>query len=452
MSAWIATLRRQRLAVLGAGFVFLLAAWVLSSLLAPHRDPFAEAIRKKGYPASLAELDAWYPSVPPAENVALVYTNALGMLTNSEGPITNFMSKSWLPPIGQGLSAEERSELEAILAEKQPALRLLYSAPASGRSRYPINLKDGFATLLPHLAKLKQAVSLLTAEGLLHASDGDAEKATQAFLAAGRVAESLSEEPVLVSQLVRYADWAILLPRLERALSLTTFTDAQLASLQALVDTAERPRAAARGMASEQTIGLAIFTDRKMTQRAFREVPGSSPRAGDFFADAFISLYRVTGLLERDKAYLCNKMGQRVAALELPYPARFATLQQLESVTNVPNRFLFFSRMLLPALGKVHIRDADHLSLVRVATAALAIERFRLAHANALPDTLEQLTPACCKTVPTDPFDGKPHRYKRHGASYAVYSIGNDGQDDGGVVWDSNYLKVPQDVGFVVKH
>jgi hypothetical protein len=33
-----------------------------------------------------------------------------------------------------------------------------------------------------------------------------------------------------------------------------------------------------------------------------------------------------------------------------------------------------------------------------------------------------------------------------------VYSVGSDGHDDGGVVWDSNYVKVPQDVAFVVKH
>ena len=92
------------------------------------------------------------------------------------------------------------------------------------------------------------------------------------------------------------------------------------------------------------------------------------------------------------------------------------------------------------------------MALVRVATAALAIERFRLAHTSALPENLEQLVPAFCKAVPTDPIDGKPLRFKTHGASYAVYSIGSDGKDDGGVTWDSNYTKVPQDVSFVVKH
>jgi hypothetical protein len=72
-------------------------------------------IRKRGYPAALAELDAWYPSVPTAENAALVYTNAFALLTNPAGPITNFMDKSWLPSLGQGLSAEEKSELTDVL-------------------------------------------------------------------------------------------------------------------------------------------------------------------------------------------------------------------------------------------------------------------------------------------------------------------------------------------------
>ena len=238
MSSWLESVRRKRLAALGAGVLLLLAAWMLWSLLAPHKDPFVEAIHKRGYPATPAELDAWYLAVPPAENVALVYTNAIAGLTNTAGPITNFTSKSWLPPIGEGLSPEERSELKAVLASNQAALSLLYAAPASGRSRYPIHLQDGPATPLPDLGSLKRAVSLLSAEALLHATDGDAEKATQAFLVAGRVAESVSEEPIVISQLVRYADWAILLPRLERALCLTPFTDRQLASLQEIVERA----------------------------------------------------------------------------------------------------------------------------------------------------------------------------------------------------------------------
>ena len=451
MSSWLETMRRRRLAALGTGVGLLLGMLVLRGLLAPDRDPFIDAIRRRGYPATLAELDAWYPYVPPAENAALVYTNAFGLLTNSTGPITNLTSGTWLPPIGQGLSPQERSELKAVLAQNQAALHLLHSAPASGRSRYPIHLQDGPETLLPHLGTLKRAVSLVAAEAFLHATDGDAEKSTQAFLVAGQVAESVSEEPIIISQLVRYASWNILLTRLERALSVAPFTDTHLASLEEIVETAERPRAMARAAAGGQATHLSLYTDRKIMKRAFKDTLGFTGHAGPFLATAFVSLLRVTGLLAKDRAFYCETMGKDIAALELPYPARLAAVQQMAAITNTPSRF-YFSRMLLPALDKANNRDASHVALVRVAAAALAVERFRLAHGKALPESLEQLVPAYCQAVPTDPFDGKPLRYKTRGGSYAVYSIGNDGQDNGGVVWDSNYLKVPQDVGFVVKH
>jgi hypothetical protein len=452
MNAWLETARRNRLLAVGLVVALLLSAWVLTNLLTPHRDLFVEAVRKKGYPASAAELDAWYLAVPPAENLALYYTNAFAPLTNSFGPTTNFMNKLWLPPIGQGISAQDRADFKAALAEHQASLRLLCDAPATGRSRYPICLADGPATLLPHLARLKQGVCLLSAEGLLNAADGDAEKATRAFLAAGRLAESLSEEPLVISQFVRYACWAILLPRFERALSLVAFTDSQLGSVQALIGTAERPRSAARAWAGEQAVDLSLYTDRKMMLDGFRELQGNHGRAGDLLARVSLNLYRLTGLMEKDKAYCCDTMGRQLVALELPYPARFAAARQVVPAISGPNRLFILSRMFLPALGNAHFRDADHTALVRVATTAVAIERFRLAHTNALPRELDQLVPGCCQTLAADPYDGKPLRYKTQGASYVVYSIGSDGQDDGGVAWDSHYVKIPQDVGFVVKH
>jgi hypothetical protein len=286
----------------------------------------------------------------------------------------------------------------------------------------------------------------------MHATEGDAEKATQAFLAAGRAAESLSEEPIIISQLVRYAGWAILLPRLERSLCLAHFTDSQLAALQQVVEPAERPRAAARAWAGEQAIHMSVFNEPKMRRMAFRELQGSGWQAGGLLMAGSFTLLQVTGIMEKDKAFFCAEMGRELAALELPYPARFAACQQLAAITNQPSRLFVLSRMLLPALGGFHIREADHVARVRVTTAALAVERFRVTHTNALPGNLDQLAPAYCNAVPADPYDGKPLRYKTHGGSYVVYSVGSDGRDDGGVVWESNYLKVPQDVAFVVKH
>ncbi len=63
---------------------------------------------------------------------------------------------------------------------------------------------------------------------------------------------------------------------------------------------------------------------------------------------------------------------------------------------------------------------------------AVAIERYRLDNAGALPETLDRLVPKYLADVPMDPTDGGPVRYVRDAASYTIYSVGSDGVDNGG--------------------
>jgi len=170
--------RRNRLAILGTALGLSLAAAIGWMLEFPRPDPLAGVLRKKGYPTTLAELDAWYPAVPPAENAALIYTNAFAHLTNCAGTATNFLGLNWLPPIGQGFNAQEKADLDCIVEANGEALRLLHSVPASARSRYPIDLTEGYTLALPYLAQTRRAVLLLASQALMQAGDGQAEAAT----------------------------------------------------------------------------------------------------------------------------------------------------------------------------------------------------------------------------------------------------------------------------------
>jgi type II secretory pathway pseudopilin PulG len=75
--------------------------------------------------------------------------------------------------------------------------------------------------------------------------------------------------------------------------------------------------------------------------------------------------------------------------------------------------------------------EAECSARVRLATTALAIERFRLAQGR-LPENLNGLTPQFLSAVPSDPFDGASLRYHRLAKSYVIYSVGRDGHDNGG--------------------
>ena len=60
------------------------------------------------------------------------------------------------------------------------------------------------------------------------------------------------------------------------------------------------------------------------------------------------------------------------------------------------------------------------------------MERFRIAHDGKLPSALAELVPQYLAAVPTDPFDGKPLRFRPLAKGFVVYSLGEDGDDDGG--------------------
>jgi hypothetical protein len=63
--------------------------------------------------------------------------------------------------------------------------------------------------------------------------------------------------------------------------------------------------------------------------------------------------------------------------------------------------------------------------------AAIAVERYRLANGR-WPESLQELSPNLLNTGPLGPFDGAPLRYRRVADGVVIYTVGNDGTDDGG--------------------
>ena len=64
--------------------------------------------------------------------------------------------------------------------------------------------------------------------------------------------------------------------------------------------------------------------------------------------------------------------------------------------------------------------------------AAIALKRFELRHGK-LPSSLEALVPEVLAAVPYDYMSAKPLCYRvGNDGRYVIYSVGEDGKDDGG--------------------
>jgi len=76
-------------------------------------------------------------------------------------------------------------------------------------------------------------------------------------------------------------------------------------------------------------------------------------------------------------------------------------------------------------------RVEARLSVMRL---ACAVEVYRIRRGR-LPASLEELAPDILPKLPRDPFTGRGYIYrvKPGGADYLIYSVGSDGEDDGGV-------------------
>ncbi len=401
-------------------------------------DPHIRKIREQGYPASLAELNAWYGSVEPAENVALYYTNvfASALLSGTNATVDQFSSpENWLPARGQMLTGERQKEFVGILASNLAVLDLLHSAPTSHLSRYPVDLSLGRAADLWHLARARRAVGVLTAEAMVHCATGDKDKAIAAIMAAARLADSLQQEPLLASQSVRLRCWGTITASINRILNCTELDERGLALLEVTLARAEAPGSLGRCLAGERVCGLTIFSDRREQALLFAG-SANQPTSVDRFRSALLfSALKTSGILQKDKRFYLEHMQAVIAAAEQPLPLRFDLSQNVFTRLSLGwSRFYVLSGMLLSGSGmsEIFTRDATSVAWVRATQAAVAVERFRARHAGSVPKKLDDLVPELLDRLPLDPFDGKPLRFKSLNDGYVVYSVGSDGKDDGG--------------------
>jgi hypothetical protein len=94
----------------------------------------------------------------------------------------------------------------------------------------------------------------------------------------------------------------------------------------------------------------------------------------------------------------------------------------------------YFASLLVPALSRCFETQAKSQARHRAAEVLLAATRARL-EAGTRPESAESLVPTWLVAVPADPFRAEvPLTVKTGPDGWVVYSVGPDGEDDGGPV------------------
>ncbi len=398
-----------------------------------------------GEPVTTEDLELYYAHPDPDDDCTDLWLDATRPLDTEEFreaakelPIVGD-DESEIPSPGQPWAKLEA--VEALLKQYSESLKKMHqAADERGAARYPTDFSQGIAMLTPHIEQLHKGMRLLVLQANVRARRGDAHGAAESLRAILRLAESLENEPALLSMLTRISGNSVFQGELARLVPGAGFSDADLAELQAELASIDYRQGLTRAMVGERVTGIFMFHTPGLVEE-WAEYEGFWVPGNGWIPT------------NRDLAMYLSIMARHIDATKLPDPARIqgveAVERQVDALSANANKFeqlqTLFTSLFVPAVAVTPTAVVRTETSKRAAIAFLAAERYRLKHKK-LPERLGQLVPDFLDAVPIDPYDGQSLRYVVRDGQPIVYSVGKDRKDDGG---HGNYPGEP-DVTFPI--
>jgi len=427
--------RRRRIR---AWHVVLALVVVLAGLTALHLlrskrilERRLEALRAAGYPTSLAELAEYHKLPAGVPNAADIYTQVFAAFMLPPEADPSFWGMAGLPQRGAPLSEPTARLVSESLAENQQCFALLHQAGEIGQCRYDWD----FTKPLPEFTVIGDCSRLLQFATLLHAHKGQVEQALACIKDGLRLGESLRRQPLAISQMVRSYNDGKALRALERVLCRVVLTDRQLVELDGMV----------AAIADNLSLADTMITERGLMLGNCRTAFAARKTGPDLRA----AMLWLPGAKERTLADILDWMGTCIEAAQLSETQRLARFRQIRQEVESLSDLHTIVKGFVPVMSPIVELDLVFRAHLRLVRTALALERYRLATGK-LPPDLEALVTRYLEQTPIDPFDGQVIRYRRTTPGYILYSIGKDGQDNGGQEQNDNNPGALCDLCFIV--
>ncbi len=299
-----------------------------------------------------------------------------------------------------------------------------------GEPVYQVDLSKGYSTELPHLAPLRAMARLLQMEAAFRAQSGDIDGAMENFRAILGLSDPLIEEPIVISQLVRIAMVTVMYNGLGSSLSPGQLDprDAR-AFVQELAGMHDR-EAVANALITEAAFGMAAMED--MRNRGSALMP---ELAGDSNLSNMLGFVYETPigdvLLSADRQSYAEYVERLTRAANAPYYEVQGELSAIEAEVDDESIFSLCTQMLVPALTRVQLAQARGEAMIDLTRIGLTLEACH-AETGAYPANLNAVGTDLGGAVPVDPFTGQGYVYLPQGDAFILYSLGENGRDDGG--------------------
>ena len=324
-------------------------------------------------------------------------------------------------------------------------------------SRYPVvyDLDNPWGILLPHLGNVKKVCQRLQLKACAELAVGRSDNALADVKLILYLADSVKDEPFLISYLVRIACVQIAIQSVWEGLAEHAWSDAQLQELQACFLRYDFVADLKPHLDGERDAGILtadllargkyhlndLTDDPSHSRSTLANLFGRIAPRGWYYQEKlnYCRLFQ----LQLKGAYDANQ--KRVSPEQIASNAKALdqALAGRNPITTICTRHQLVAAILLPALSKVSTKAATAQTAADEAMLACALERYRLANGQ-YPETLDAIAPRFISRLPNDVISGGPYKYHltndpasqspgTTNRQFVLYSVGWNEKDDSGV-------------------
>ncbi len=413
-------------------------------------------LKELGEPVTFADL---IPPVSPHQDGTLFYQQAIAQLEIAEKQVPQPVRDSVYEFISrQPQKPFKLSDVQKVLREVEPALKTLRQAlnyPHMRMVDWDAAEENPAAILFPHFSRFREFARLLCAEGLWRKRQGDIDGAIESIMTALKLVRRMDDEPLLIGFLVQGAIFAITVNGLQRILEDADASPQTYRSLVAELKAWDIDRNFVRTLQGERVFSItACQWAQKASLRELQELMNESSNTPQINLSMWLSGKRT--FIAQNELVMLRYHEALLSLARKGAPYDWASLERLEKQWQeevdrpAPSLSLgalklawdnkALAKLLFFTWSRAMQRAASFHALQRLSQVAVALRLYRHKHGR-YPETLQELVPKYLPSLPVDPFDGKPLRYKRLADGFKVWSVGIDMKDDGGVWGKPMYEK-----------
>jgi hypothetical protein len=401
------------LALLCLGAV--LAAWWVYDLNRHGRMLHQQALKEA------SDLQARRSPVRSSENAADPFAVACGQYVAPADPGLERREKD---PVRDFSSAA----VTGYLRKNQRCLDSLEKALLLPACDYGTDFSQGIRGTRSGLAKdNRNMVRLLVVAARCRALEGKTDQATDRLGLVLRVADPVNSQPVLKTRMVRCAVERRLPPAMAGVFNSCEPKKDELASMVVKLREHLKVRGGLAPCFEQERVLLKVSAGLVASgQLPVEDIFMGGSRAS--YLD--LRRWRYSGNILEDARMLDGRLRECEGILKKPYPQLLRAATELEAKFRETHDWALLTAAAMPKLSFSAQTDAEALAAVQLCLLAVGARLHRMA-SGSYPPKIDDLA-ATLGSLPSDPFSGKPFRYRRTARGCVIWSIARNCRDEGG--------------------